>query len=55
MHSIACISRTLLYQGAPALDADRMEQVFGSRVGLQLPGQPRRAHTPAPQQEGVPC
>lgn len=37
--SIACINRTLLYRGDPALDADRMEQVFGSRVGLQMPGQ----------------
>ncbi|NLI22709.1 MAG: ABC transporter ATP-binding protein [Clostridiales bacterium] len=53
--SIACINRTLLYQGEPALDADRMEQVFGSRVGLQLPGQPTGRPPKTARQEGVPC
>jgi zinc transport system ATP-binding protein len=53
--SIACINRTLLYKGEPALDADRMEQVFGSRVGLQLPGQPDAHARISTQREGVPC
>ena len=53
--SIACINRTLLYQGEPALDADRMEQVFGSRVGLQLPEQPERLPQKSARQEGAAC
>ena len=53
--SIACINRTLLYQGEPALDADRMEQVFGSRVGLQLPGQTDNRPPKSAQEVSVPC
>ena len=53
--SIACINRTLLYQGEPALDADRMELVFGSRVGLQLPGQPESQTPKTVRQEGMLC